>query len=330
MRFLFISFFVCLLSAAVLKKLLPKNALSTVKEKPMLLGLSVYFSVLATTALVLNSYGLFSLFITKLLVGSLLILTLGIVDDIWKLSIGLKLLGQLIIASFIVFLGVRTTIYYLPVWANILLSVIWIVALLNAFNLLDIKDGLCTGISFIISIFFLLVSMATNAEVTTVFFWIMCGATLATLVYNFPPAKLYLGDSGSMLLGFIFACCALDMSYAPNFRQEFALFTPLLLLGLPLCDMSFAMAMRWKRGIPIVHKSNDHLVLMMKDRGFGNKRILVVMYAICIAFGICALLLQILAPLLKIWLLGAILLCLLLVAVFIGSAEPKKLQSKSR
>ena len=84
---------------------------------------------------------------------------LGLIDDVNNLSIRAKLSGQLFVACVVVALGVRTTIYYFPGWLNMLITVIWITALVNAFNLLDIMDGLCTGIGFIVAVFFLLTSM---------------------------------------------------------------------------------------------------------------------------------------------------------------------------
>lgn len=318
-----ITFLVCLLLSALLKKLLSKSKLSVVKERPMLLGLSIYLSILLSLVFTFGYYKQTPPFIIKVLIGASFILLLGIADDVKKLSANLKLLGQLAIAWAMVMLGVRTTIYYFPVWFNMLITIIWIVALVNAFNLLDIMDGLCTGISFIVAVNFLLLSLITEAGFISIFFWVLTGATLAVLIYNFPPAKLYLGDSGSMLLGFIFALSALKISYAPDFNEGLSLFAPVLIVALPVYDLISTVFLRKKKGIPVGQKSPDHLAFILKGLGLNTKKILILMYGICILFGSSALLLKILSPSLKIWLLVIIASVLILLTILISIIESK-------
>ncbi len=321
MIFFIVSFLGCLLLSALLKRLLAKTKLSTVKERPMLLGLSLYLCIFAILICVLTYYNLSLSFIGKILIGSSLMLVLGIVDDIRGLSVNAKLLGQLAIAGVVVVLGMRTTIYYFPIWLNMVITIIWIVALVNAFNLLDIMDGLCTGVAFIMSVFFLLISLIIDGSSVTLFFWILSGATLGALIYNLPPAKLYLGDSGSMLLGFMFACSALNISYAPDFSEGLSLFIPVLIVALPIYDLTFTVFMRKKKGIAVAQKSRDHFVFIMKNLGFSTKKILAIMYGLCIFFGSSALLLKVLPSYLKILLLAIIIFVFAILTVVIGAIE---------
>lgn len=323
------SLLACLLLSALLMRFLPKSRLSVAKERPMLLGLSIYLSILVSLVFASVYYKPGYPFITKLLIGSFLILLLGIADDLKDLSVNSKLLGQLVIAGAAVFLGIRTTIHYFPLWLNVAITIVWIVALVNAFNLLDIMDGLCAGISFIVSACFLLISLLTNAGFISIFFWILTGATLAALIYNLPPARLYLGDSGSMLLGFIFACCALKISYAPHFSQGLSLFVPVLIVALPLYDLIFTMFMRKKKGLPVDQKSGDHLAFILKSMGLGPKKILVLAYGICVLFSVSAVLLKVLPASLKIWLLAVIGFVLILSTFLISGMESKQIRKQA-
>ena len=267
----------------------------------MLLGLSIFVTLAAVYVFLIilqkvtlgHSFGM--------LLGAILVLILGVVDDIRNLSVVPKLLGQIIVAVVTVAFGIRTTISYAPAWLNMLITVIWIIALINAFNLLDIMDGLCTGISFIIALTFLAESVFVNSGTSTLFFLMLSGVLLGAVIYNFPDAKLYLGDSGSMLLGFIFACSALNISYASSRSEGFALIVPILIVGLPLYDTAHTMLVRFKRRVPIMQKSKDHLALIIQGKAMGVKKTLCFMYLLCLIFSISALLVQILSSRQVVW-----------------------------
>lgn len=323
MIYFIVSFLVCLLLSLLLNKVLSKSRLSLVKERPMLLGVSIYLSILLSLVFVFACYKLTDPFITKVLIGASLILLLGIADDVKQLSANLKLSGQLAVAGVVIFLGIRTTIYYFPSWLNVIITIVWMVTAVNAFNLLDIMDGLCTGISFIVAVNFLLLSLITEAGFISIFFWILAGATLTALIYNFPPARLYLGDSGSMLLGFLFACSALRISYAPDFSQGLSLFVPVLIVGLPVYDLILTVVMRSKKGIPVGRKSPDHLAFILKNLGLNIKKILMLAYGLCLLFGSSALLLKFIPPSLKIWPLAIIAAALVLSTVLISRTESR-------
>jgi len=205
-----------------------------------------------------------------------------------------------------------------------LVTAIWIIALINAFNLLDIMDGLCIGISLIISILFLIASFVTGTQPIAALFWMFSGALAGAFIYNYPPAKLYLGDSGSMLLGFIFARSALSISYAPENLNKLSLLVPVMILGLPLYDLSLTVFMRAKKGIPIMSKSNDHLVFIMRSLGLSTRKILVIMYAATICFGVCALLLLVVGTIWKVLFLLGMVVCLFGLTLTISRAEERR------
>jgi UDP-GlcNAc:undecaprenyl-phosphate/decaprenyl-phosphate GlcNAc-1-phosphate transferase len=299
MIFAIFSFLLCLIIPVALKKFFPNCRLSVNKEKPMFLGISVYLSFFSVFfySVFYNRTDIY--FYIPLITGSSLILAVGILDDTKNLSVKSKLAGQIIAASAVVFMGVRTSIVYLPVWANMVITVIWVVALINSFNFLDVMDGLCTGISFIICCAFLFISVISGMQEMAVFFYILCGSILAAFLHNAPRARFYLGDSGSMVIGFIFACSAVQIRYAPDMRHSLSLIIPLLIMGLPLSDLIFTILTRWKKGLAVFKKSSDHAALMLKNRGLSVRAVLAIMYGICILSATSALLLKVFPVLLK-------------------------------
>jgi UDP-GlcNAc:undecaprenyl-phosphate GlcNAc-1-phosphate transferase len=330
MIFFTVSFLLCLILTELFKRLFVKTKIYTNKERPMLLGLAIYFSVLISFVLLARYYKLEQPFVIKILAGSFFILFLGVIDDIRRLSPSVKFIGQFLIATFIAFLGVRSSIYFLPLWLNATLSAVWIVAIVNALNFLDIMDGLCTGISLIISLSFLSVSVIAASSSITPFFWLLAGAISVSFIYNLPPAKLYLGDSGSMLLGFIFACSAFGISYAPGLREGLSLLIPVCIVALPLYDLMFTIAMRLKKHIPVTQKSPDHPALIMKRSGVSVKEILGFMYSLCLLFGVTALTIKIAPPLFKAGLIGMLSVALILLTLLVARLEKKNLVGPGR
>jgi UDP-GlcNAc:undecaprenyl-phosphate/decaprenyl-phosphate GlcNAc-1-phosphate transferase len=297
------SFLICFAFPVIFKRPLSKSRLSTNKKSPMLLGISVYLSVFIVFICASIYYKTDMSFLINIAAGSAVILFIGILDDIKNLSVRAKLAGQISAACVVIFLGIRTSIVYFPPWINMLITLIWIVALVNGFNLLDIMDGLCTGISFIICVTFLAVSIISGMYPVAIFFWILSGAVLAAFIHNLPLARFYLGDSGSMLIGFIFACSTMQISYAPDIGHGLALFVPMLIVALPLYDLVFTVFMRRRKGIAIFKKSNDHFALLLRHKGLSAGKILVIMYAACAVSGISAFLLKALPLSLKPWVL---------------------------
>jgi UDP-GlcNAc:undecaprenyl-phosphate/decaprenyl-phosphate GlcNAc-1-phosphate transferase len=317
MIFFISSFFICLVLPVILKKFLSKSRLATNKEKPMLLGLSIYLSVFIIYICVSIYYKINIPFPATILAGSSFMLLIGIIDDIKNLSVKAKLTGQIIASCIVIFMGVRTSIVYFPVWINMIITLIWIVALVNAFNFLDILDGLCTGISLIISVAFLAVSIASGMHTVSLFFWILSGAILAAFIHNIPAARFYLGDSGSMLIGFIFACSTMQISYAPDASHRLSLFVPILIVFLPVYDLIFTVFMRLKKGKVIFEKSGEHFALMLKSKGYSIRRILAIMYTICLISAASAFSLKVAPLFLKSWFLAFFVLAVCVFNIYV-------------
>jgi UDP-GlcNAc:undecaprenyl-phosphate GlcNAc-1-phosphate transferase len=240
--------------------------------------------------LVFIAVGIFTGFLTwGLTIALILMLVFGILDDWRELSVSAKLILQIACASILVYSGIRTHIVFIGDFLNILITFIWIIGVTNAINHLDIQDGLAGGIGLIISgAFFVLAIMGNDIGSATVSLALL-GSLAGFLPYNWPNAKVYLGNTGSHLLGFILALIALNISYA-TMDRKFALLAPLFILGFPILDTLFLITARVKKGKSALLKSNDHLVLRMLKAGFSKNKALFVMLSLVIVFAVCGVL----------------------------------------
>jgi len=213
-------------------------------------------------------------------------LAFGIIDDWRELSIWAKFLVQIIAVGLLAFFGVKTQIVGIGNILNIIVTFIWVLGITNAFNHLDVMDGLAGGAAIIVSAAFFAVSIL-NADIrSATLLLILTGAVLGFLLYNWPPAKIYMGNAGSHLLGFILAAIALIISYAP-LERKIALLSPLLILGLPIFDTTFLILARLiNKNLPF-KKSNDHIALRLLSLGYTKKKTLCIMLSICLFFCLC-------------------------------------------
>ncbi|MFH1045400.1 MAG: MraY family glycosyltransferase [Candidatus Omnitrophota bacterium] len=226
-----------------------------------------------------------------IILGSLAIVCVGLLDDFIELSPGAKCLGQIIATSVLVFFGVSVKIALLSSGVNIAITFLWTLSLINALNLLDIMDGLASGITVIAASAFWMVSLLSHNPQALILCGIVVGVVLGFLRYNFPPARIYLGDTGSMFCGFILAAIAMMLDYAP-LKREVALVTPILVMGLPLFDTAFVVLMRFWQGRPIVKKSRDHFALRLHAAGWAIPKVLLFMYSFALFFAASALLMH--------------------------------------
>jgi len=256
-------------------------------------------SKLGGIALVL-SFFLFLLFINPenffgskeniFLFGLLLTFLLGLLDDACALSPFKKLFFQSLIAVLIVSCGFHTQVILFPEGINQLLSVLWFVVLMNAINFLDIVDGLAAGITVICSLTFLCISVLTHNMITGMFSASLLGANLAFLVFNRAPARLYMGDMGSLFNGCALAGISVLMHYA-NPGREVAVLVPLLILALPIYDFIFVVVVRWRAKKSLMSKSRDHFILRLLDSGWALKKAVHLMYFFTFLFNLAAVLL---------------------------------------
>jgi UDP-GlcNAc:undecaprenyl-phosphate GlcNAc-1-phosphate transferase len=216
---------------------------------------------------------------------------IGLIDDWREFSPFLKLFAEGIPTFLAIIFGIHTSIIYFPPFLNLIFSFLWILVVTNAINMLDIKDGLALGIIMICLSFFLILGVIKNDMGNFLLIAVFLGASIGIFIFNFPKAKLYLGDNGSLSLGFFLAVMAINFSYAKE-TTPFCLLTPVVILGLPLFDFSYVTLRRFVKKKSIFQKSQDHLAILMEKRGFKRNKILVTLWGLCFLFGISALAIQ--------------------------------------
>ncbi|MBP7654655.1 undecaprenyl/decaprenyl-phosphate alpha-N-acetylglucosaminyl 1-phosphate transferase [Candidatus Dependentiae bacterium] len=278
----------------------PDNNLKRQKSPvPYLGGLSIFVPVFICSILVLlksilniDSELNFSfnqlVIIIQILLCATIMMILGLIDDIKNLSPYPKLIVQFLVAIVITRFGIIIQIKFFPYWVNYFLTVMWIVSMTNASNLIDIMDGLCSGVISIACLTFIICGVITGNSVVLMFGSILGGATLGFLIYNYAPAKIYLGDAGSLMIGFIMSALAVSMSYTGN--NILALLSPVIILGIPLYDTFLIVYFRIKAGKSPIRGSNDHFALRLNSLGFSVKESVNLIYLISLVISISSIL----------------------------------------
>ncbi|BBI36191.1 glycosyltransferase family 4 protein [Cohnella abietis] len=234
--------------------------------------------------------------ISALLVGGTLIVVLGALDDKFDLSAKLKLLVQIGAACIVVFgYNIKIDLLNIPFgsamqplgeWLSIPLTILWIVGVTNAINLIDGLDGLAAGVSGIAVATLLVMGIIMSNEAIIILSAVLLGSIGGFLFFNFHPAKIFMGDSGSLFLGF--ALATLSML---GFKQVtvVSFVTPLLIIGVPLSDTFFAIIRRWVHKKPIFAPDKGHLHHCLQQLGFSHRKTVLIIYGIAAFFGTCAI-----------------------------------------
>ncbi len=272
-------------------------AARTVHTRPLphLGGLAIFASFAVTVLLVRGWPDGQTL---RILGCGLLAMLLGVVDDLRDLRPSTKLLGQVIVASLLVGLGVRISfitnpftggVIYLEQWGY-LLSVLWIVAVMNVMNLVDGLDGLAAGICAIAALaaLFVALRLADLADVG-VLAAALAGSAVGFLPHNFNPAKILMGDTGSMFLGFTLA--AISVQGALKQTTAVALLVPVVALGLPITDTALSIVRRLRAGRPIGQADKEHIHHRLLALGLGQKKAVLLMWAVTAWLALSAILL---------------------------------------
>lgn len=237
----------------------PDGKLKTHREPVAYLGgLAVALGVLVSLAVTYS----FDQTLLAVLLAASIVLVLGLVDDLGSLGPWAKLAGQLLAALVLVKAGVKIQVVFLPDWAEIPITLLWMVAATNAFNLIDIMDGLSSGVGAVAALFFAGIALFGGLDTTAFLGMALAGALLGFRHYNVEPAKIYLGDTGSLFVGFLLGALGMINSYDAVHRL--GVIVPALVLGVPLFDMLFVMYIRWRRGMPVMLGSPDHVALRLR------------------------------------------------------------------
>lgn len=221
--------------------------------------------------------------------GALGIFWLGLVDDIVHIKPDTKLIGQIMIACVSIMFGINFNISSTPL-INIPLTIFWIVGAVNAFNLLDNMDGLCAGVASITALILCIHSIMNNNMQLAVMALILLGATVGFLRYNFNPAKIFMGDCGSMFLGYTLAAISLFGTSKEKSGLLITMAIPVLVLAVPIFDTIFVTIARTLSNRPISQGGRDHTSHRLVTLGLSERNAVLLLYAISAVCGMGALL----------------------------------------
>ncbi len=220
--------------------------------------------------------------VVGVLIGGLLVLGVGLWDDKRGLSPSWKLLGQIIAAISFLILSHNVMILTGSDW-DILILLLWVVGMMNAVNFLDAMDGLCGGISFISASAFLVIALFTHQTYSVIMTLALMGGLLGFIRYNWSPAKIFLGDAGSMFNGFILAC--LGIFFARDNTTYSSLLVPILILSYPIFDISFVTLVRLREGRKVYVGDYNNSPRRIASLGMQNKKVVLWIYLFCFLLG---------------------------------------------
>jgi UDP-GlcNAc:undecaprenyl-phosphate/decaprenyl-phosphate GlcNAc-1-phosphate transferase len=301
---------------------------------PLLGGIAIYLGFVLAILLTLHNVPRQQ--IASIVIGATLVAGVGFLDDRGllhhqvKLFVGMPVAALILIAS-----GIRAQLFsqFIPGTMGAVLdacfTIFWVVGITAAFSILDHMDGLCAGIAAVAAAFFTLAAILNGQTMVRTLGAAVLGAALGFLRWNFNPAKIFMGDGGAMLLGFLMATLGLKV------RPEGAAFpvgwlVPILILGVPIFDTSLVSISRARRGLlPFTSPGKDHTAHRLSNLGLGHRGGVLVLYCQGALFGILALLVPHLSPQAA-YVLAGMLIAAGLVAVFLFESAPYERQEKMK
>jgi UDP-GlcNAc:undecaprenyl-phosphate GlcNAc-1-phosphate transferase len=229
----------------------------------------------------LLEYGLHkrSVELAAILIGAVGMLLVGVVDDKHELRARTKFAGQVLVAGLVAASGVRITLFVPSPLFHYAVTILWILTLINAFNFMDNMNGLCAGLGAIGACYFgALAAMEGQYLVASIAF-LTFGALLGFLPYNFPRGRVFLGDSGSHLVGYLLAVLAiLPHFYTPKHARPLAVLMPLCVLAVPLLDLVWVVLLRWRLGKPFYVGDTNHLSHRLVRTGLTRTQAVLVIW----------------------------------------------------
>lgn len=255
---------------------------------PLMGGLAIYGAFL----LALLLFGNWPAHIVELgaiLVGATWLALIGLLDDRFDLSPRIKFPAQLAAAALVITSGIRVDLFNNPP-LDILLTAIWIVGIINAINFLDNMDGLAAGVSAIGALFTFVLAFSQGQELVSRLAAALCGSAIGFLIYNFNPASTFMGDMGSLVLGFVLAVIGIKLRFTQPFQSTaVSWMVPILVLGLPIFDTTLVVFTRLREGRSPFEGGKDHTSHRLVAMGLSHRLAVINLYGTCILLGIAAI-----------------------------------------
>ena len=299
------AFSVSILTTPVAKKISIKlGAIDYPKKRglhsvpiPRLGGLSIFFGFMTAMFILIPFIEEFRTWqFAGFILGAIIIVILGIVDDIKNLPALVKFSVQVMAALVVVLTGTRIEMIMWPMEIypelvevfSLPFTIIWILAVTNAVNLIDGVDGLAAGVSSICGSFLMILCILTGSPMAVVFTASLTGSSLGFLPRNFNPAEIYMGDTGATFLGYVLAVSSV-MSLFKTYTL-LAILIAILVVAFPILDTAFAMIRRWRNKVPIMSADRGHLHHRLIDKGYSQKQAVMILYALSAVAGLIAVL----------------------------------------
>ena len=271
----------------------PKDRGMHKKPMPRMGGIAIVCGFLLTVLMLssfINELEMKKIF--GLIIGSVIIAVLGAVDDVKNLSAKFKLFVQIIAALVVVFSGVRINFVVWPFTMifealSIPFTLVWIIGVTNAVNLIDGLDGLAAGVSSIAALSIMVLCILTGSETAVVLMAALAGACIGFLPRNFNPAEIFMGDTGATFIGFVLSVTSIIGLFKGY--NILALVVSIFCLGLPIFDTLFAMGRRAINHKPIMQADRGHLHHRLIDKGYSQKQAVVTLYVLSAVCGLLAI-----------------------------------------
>jgi UDP-GlcNAc:undecaprenyl-phosphate GlcNAc-1-phosphate transferase len=254
---------------------------------PLMGGLAIYGALIL--ALVFFSPPFYLVEFGAILAGTTWLVLVGFVDDRNGMKPWVKMGAQGIAGLVLIAAGIQVRIFDNDL-LDILFTMLWIVAITNAMNFQDNMDGLAAGITAIASIFFFIMSVHEELSLVSSLAAALAGASIGFLLYNFNPASTFMGDMGSMVLGFLLAVLAIKLDFkVPADRQIVTWMVPVVVLGLPIFDMGLVVFTRLRERRSPMKGGKDHTSHRVASLGLSHRVTVLILYGICVVLGFTAI-----------------------------------------
>ena len=239
------------------------------RPMPLMGGVAIYVAFIISLVLLGNRAYVRE--VVGIFAGATLCSFVGLWDDRSGLRPRTKLLVQAMAAGILILSGVAVQLPWLGA-LNVVITVIWVVGITNAMNLLDNMDGLCGGVAMIAAAFFLLLAAMNGQYLVGALAAAALGACIGFLMYNFNPASVFMGDSGALFLGFVLAAVGIKLRF-PALSPDVSWMIPIVVLGLPVFDTTLVTVSRLRRGLnPLTTPGRDHLSHRLVAQGMSRSR----------------------------------------------------------
>lgn len=252
---------------------------------PYLGGVAIYlaFAIPVIAAKIIMHQAIYG--VVGILAGATIMMIMGLIDDIKNLKPVTKLVIQLVVA--LIILKVNMNIKFMDSnLLNMFITVIWIVGVTNSINLIDIMDGLAGGVAAVASLAFFVVAFLSGRINDMIPAIALFGALVAFLFYNRSPAKIYMGDAGSLFLGFMMAALALNESYSRN--NIIAVLSPIVILGVPIFETLMLIVIRLSKGVLPIYGTNDHLAQRLVMIGLTKQQAVLFLITLTLILSVMA------------------------------------------